>query len=294
MGNGDSKQAEEPVAPPLDNWNSAYNFIDPMSFRMLESCACAGTMNEAEDDMDEKPEHDMDDRHVARGGDLSFPSRSMRSAPGGPSELTNPANPASETPMTFEQATGQQSINQERRARAYEVAESEHNFMREFSAMMKSGLTVVRRQRLDDGGAAAVEFDGGVQVHLVLDIAKGGLVSWTLFAEEGQQGEAGRMPLANINRVKDKPYPAHLPEDLNLRSFIIEARGGESLLFHAESCDICSLIVDGLKMVIRDQHRATKRALTLKAQQLNTAAAARPGHARVVLGYAKNLVPVCV
>ena len=94
--------------------------------------------------------------------------------------------------------------------------------------------------------------------------------------------------------AQDKPYPAHLPEDLNLRSFIIEAKGGESLLFHAESCDICSLIVDGLQMVIRDQRRAAKKALTLKAQPPNTAAAARPGQARVVLGDAKNLVPVPV
>ena len=169
------------------------------------------------------------------------------------------ASPAPETgePVTFEQATGAARLDQARRCRAAEVTESERQFMREFTAMMAAGLVVVLQVKDSDG----------VAVNLSLqELRNEPVLEWRVAESE----ERGHLSLKDVVKVRGQ----NLLDALAKRSFVIEG-ADQTLVFHAETGDICALVIDGLEMLVTDhKRRSAKRRSSLgparKARLLRT------------------------
>ena len=150
-----------------------------------------------------------------------------------------PEEPLAE-PVTFEQATGAARLEAARRCRAAEVTESERQFMREFTAMMAAGLVVVLR----------VDSDGVAVTLSLQEFRNEPILEWH-FTETG---ERGRLSLSDIQTVRGQ----QLNDELARRSFVIEGRD-RVLVFHAETPDICALVIDGLAMLVADHKRRAAR-----------------------------------
>ena len=144
-------------------------------------------------------------------------------------------------PVTFEQATGAARLEAARRCRAAEVTESERQFMREFTAMMAAGLVVVLRVDGSDGVAVTLSLQ---------EFRNEPILEWH-FTENG---ERGRLSLSDIQLVRGQA----LNDELARRSFVIEGRD-RVLVFHAETRDICALVIDGLAMLVADHKRRAAR-----------------------------------
>jgi hypothetical protein len=168
---------------------------------------------------------------------------------------TAPAEAAE--PVTFEQATGAARLDQARRCRAAEVTESERQFMREFTAMMTAGLVVVLQVKDSDG----------VAVNLSLqELRNEPVLEWRVAESE----ERGHLSLSDVVKVRGQ----NLLDALAKRSFVIEG-ADQTLVFHAETGDICALVIDGLEMLVADhKRRSAKRRSSLgparKARLLRT------------------------
>lgn len=135
--------------------------------------------------------------------------------------------------MTFDEAMG-------RRSRAQEVRESEQNFLREFTTMMKTGLTVVMRRD-----------DALFPVHLLL---VSNLIEWHYRLDD--QPKSGRMPLEDVAAVHAAPHNA-----------LVIVTDNQQILLHADSRDIASLLVDGFAMVLRKFKK--KRAIKNRPKSLS-------------------------
>ena len=175
-------------------------------------------------------------------------------------------------PMTFEQATGAARLDEARRTRAAEVTESERNFVREFTAMLVTGLVVMLRVDAD----ASYGVDGGVNPEDAT--APGGCVAVTLALKQDRgspvveyvclsTNSVGRVALGGIASVTAEPDPTELGYDLSARSFVVAPKDGADLLFHTENKDICSLVVDGLQMLIKDHARRAAKRKTLPSKK---------------------------
>ena len=189
-------------------------------------------------------------------------------------------------PMTFEQATGAARLDEARRTRAAEVTESERNFVREFTAMMVTGLVVMLR--CDEAGNVAQPEDAAVTcvaVNLCLK-QDGGVpvVEWQVLAQD----KRGHVSLGEIAAINADPCPNELGYDLAGRSFVVLPKDGDALLFHAENTDICSLVVDGLQMLMKDHKRRLKKSATKKSHGKKTLGAP-PAAKKAPLGNAANV-----
>lgn len=188
---------------------------------MLANCACMGDVV-----VDEHDQHDV----PVEVGDLRLPEALREDSP------------------VF--SVGEDRYDDVRRSRAQEVRESEQNFLREFTAMMKTGLTVAMRDR---GG----EPDSLTPVHLMLvSTGKHAAIEWH-YRDESDLPVTGHAMLGEISAVSPNPDPARLGHELSSRSFLVTMRD-DALLFHADSKDICSLLVDGLQMCIKRKQRPRK------------------------------------
>ena len=76
--------------------------------------------------------------------------------------------------------------------------------------------------------------------------------------------------------------------DLSARSFVVQPKDGAALLFHAENKDICSLVVDGLQMLMKDHKRRLKKSATKKSHGKKTLGAP-PAAKKAPLGNAANV-----
>lgn len=241
MGNEASKGADATAGGQSQSWGACSTLLDDAtSLRMLVSCACT-----AIGDIADLEEHEIPVEHVVASSE--------------PRALLADEIMATNEPMTFAEATGTARLDAARRSRAQEVRESEQNFLREFTTMMRTGLTVIMRY----------ENDELAPVHLMLVPYKQGAsaVEWH-YRDRDDKPVTGRMLLDDISSVSPNPDPARLGFDLAARSFVVTSgNDGESLLFHADSKDICSLLVDGLQMCIKRKRkrRAAKNRANAKA-----------------------------
>lgn len=186
-------------------------------------------------------------------------------------------------PMTFEQATGAARLDEARRTRAAEVTESERNFVREFTAMMVTGLVVMLRS--DDASSPEDARPACVAVNLALKQDRGApVVEWQVLAQD----KRGQVALGEISAIHAEPSPDELGYDLSARSFVVQPKDGAPLLFHAENKDICSLVVDGLQMLMKDHKRRLKKSATKKSHGKKTLGAP-PAAKKAPLGNAANV-----
>mmetsp|Transcript_2896 Transcript_2896/g.8743 ORF Transcript_2896/g.8743 Transcript_2896/m.8743 type:complete len:290 (-) Transcript_2896:2610-3479(-) len=241
---------------------TALGLVEEASTFNLLSCACTA-LGEASDEVDDVTfpvEADEDSELSAQTQRALRTARSLRSASGGRriDEFTTSAivdePPPADRPMTFEEATGGRVVDAARRSRAQEVRESEANFMKEFSNMMTTGLTV--QLKLPKGGT--------LPVHLLL--APGGAIEWHYRQDDAAR--SGRLALDEISSVQTNPDPATLGFDLAQRSFQVLNQSGDAKLFHADSKDICSLLVDGLVMLVKRSLRLKKKKKKIRSGSL--------------------------
>lgn len=220
MGNEGSKSE---TAPP--SWGACTTLFDDdaAGIRMLVGCACT-----AMGEITEGEEHEIPIEHMPTA--------------------TYPEEVESSGPMTFEEATGTARLDAARRSRAQEVRESEQNFLKEFTTMMRTGLTVVMR------GAD----DKLTPVHLMLVPYKHGAtaIEWH-FRDQNDKPNTGRLPLDDIATVSPNPDVNRLGFEVAARSFVVASvhDADYPLFFHADSKDICSLLVDGLQMCIKRRRK---------------------------------------
>uniref|UniRef100_A0A7S3NGQ8 Uncharacterized protein n=1 Tax=Aureoumbra lagunensis TaxID=44058 RepID=A0A7S3NGQ8_9STRA len=238
---------------------SCTGYEQASGFNMLVSCACSalGDVNDEVDDMTMEELAGI----PANSNGASRTSRSMRSHSSGGGrveELPLQDNTTmNNAPMSYEEATGTARLESARRSRAAEVRESEAVFLREFLAMMKTGLTLLLRHA-SDGSM--------LPVHLLLvpSGSRGSAIEWH-YRDESGHPQTGRLPVQEVAAVQPNPQPAELGFQLAARSFIIVNQSGDALLFHADTTDVCSLLVDGLLMLVK---KIKKRALRKRGGSL--------------------------
>ena len=205
----------------------------------LLSCACTalGPDDGTEDDIVFKSPVDHREEQPR--------SRALRS-----SQRQEEFSTTQESPMTFEEATGATRLDAARRSRAQEVKESEANFLREFQNMMTTGLTVQFRQSPEHL----------MPVHLLM---QGSAIEWHYRDVNGEPMD-GKLDLDNVSLVQGNPDPATLGFDLAARSFVVINHQGHSHLFHTDSKDVCSLLVDGLVMLVKRTKKTVKKKRPLQ------------------------------
>jgi len=214
----------------------------------LLSCACTA-LGEVENEVDDVTFPVEHEEAVHR-------RRSLRSGQR-IDEFTTTTTVDEPRPVTFEEATGAGRIlDAARRSRAQEVRESEANFMKEFSNLMATGITV--HLEVPPTGTT-------LPVHLLL--APGGAIEWHSRGDNDTP-RSGRLALDEISSVQTNPDPASLGFDLAARSFRVVDQSGDAKLFHADSKDICSLLVDGLVMMVKRGRRLKKRKGRLRGNSV--------------------------
>ena len=221
--------AEQSTAQGGNDWGlqCAALGLDLEENSSLLACACTAF---GEDDQ-------TDDVVTERPSELETKSRSMRSG-----RITEEFTT---TPVTFDEATGTQRFDAARRSRAQEVRDSEANFLREFSTMMRTGLTVQLRRD-----------DDTVAVHLLL--VPQNAIEWH-YRDADNNVTNGRLLLDDIDTVQPNPEPQTLGFELASRSFLVQTKQCDSHLFHCDSKDISSLLVDGILMLVKRSARALRK-----------------------------------
>ncbi|KAJ1454307.1 hypothetical protein M885DRAFT_522157 [Pelagophyceae sp. CCMP2097] len=230
------RKVADPEAASRDEWFACSGMLNPSAFSAVVSCACTA-MGEVPDD---------DDAPIEAQAQLRARSRSSLRSQSVPPQAYYAEAPSSGA-MTFEQGTQRTFYDAARETRKAEVKKSESVFMNEFITMLKSGVSV--RQRTGNEEEA-------VKIRLVQPAsAKGApqkqlIIEWLLEATEAQLGAIALGDIVVILAAADEKELGGYHD--SYKSFKIQPRKGNAVVFHCDDADINSLLVDGLGMLVKD------------------------------------------